>query len=602
MKLRFREDGLRVTQDRDIAGDDVCMKVEGIDGTVRSLENKSCGDLQYVTDLQAIRHLKRSSTDGDDKVCSHLENLCGNDVVEKFRTWSMQGERYGFRRQLSVARKLQKQYSNRTQYYCHDMTRRKGFGIPGVIVGCKANVIPSKMKGRDSFTIERKGTHNNDCLRMENDSPRETKFLDQPEDEVRKHAREGHKNGSQRRAGNGGSLDTKPRGVTSVCKKRKEPCLESRNSSCTTMIASWPHTCVTDGTMYEELSNQSRFDGIRTSVPTPSLHALEANVDCDTHCNIDSGGKERQLVDESGESILATVRDFLVHTDLDVPAICTPMIGGHDDDGITSEREENRMGKALVTPSEESEANQEHDGTDGLRDGTRRHDAEMDHPIDTTVTEEDIKLHAQAMEDVLQAYVGQDFMDTAPDEIMNNIKRISEEMGSPLRILRSEYFQMGRRYKNALIKQASLEFAMHVREGKIRVTCPYNIQLRVYLYEFNEESERKDSSNVLLGQCLLAFNAFDIRVFLMSSPCPHDHVSHRTLLRKHLGKEMLDYAKKMQTEGFMRFPELVQYLEKKLSIRIDVRSIRRQLEHLTHETNPWGRKCMNLLERLQLLR
>lgn len=54
VKLRVNEDSKRVAHGRDIDEDEVCMIMAGIDGTVRSLENKSCEDLQYETKSQAV--------------------------------------------------------------------------------------------------------------------------------------------------------------------------------------------------------------------------------------------------------------------------------------------------------------------------------------------------------------------------------------------------------------------------------------------------------------------------------------------------------------------------------------------------------------------
>lgn len=45
---------------------------------------------------------KSLPNNGNDKVCSHLENLLEDDVMQKFRTWFGKGERYEFCRQLTV--------------------------------------------------------------------------------------------------------------------------------------------------------------------------------------------------------------------------------------------------------------------------------------------------------------------------------------------------------------------------------------------------------------------------------------------------------------------------------------------------------------------
>lgn len=52
----------------------------------------------------------------------------------------------------------------------------------------------------------------------------------------------------------------------------------------------------------------------------------------------------------------------------------------------------------------------------------------------------------------------------------------------------------------------------------------------------------------------------------------------------------------------MKFPELIRYLENKLSIRTKASAIRRQLQHVTNGTNPRGRECMALLQRLHDMR
>lgn len=130
---------------------------------------------------------------------------------------------------------------------------------------------------------------------------------------------------------------------------------------------------------------------------------------------------------------------------------------------------------------------------------------------------------------------------------MDTVKCICEEMGYPIRILRSEYYERGKRYKKAILRRATL--ICGTLSNKNGGTCQYKCQLRGYIREEEVCIERTESSTSNTRISEVGVSHYSLRIVVLPSACPHDHVSSTSILRKELGSEIVSYARRLQSEG-----------------------------------------------------
>lgn len=208
-------------------------------------------------------------------------------------------------------------------------------------------------------------------------------------------------------------------------------------------------------------------------------------------------------------------------------------------------------------------------------------------PESTTVEISETK----CMKRLIEAYLGHDLNDSATHEAVGNVKRLCEKFGYPLRVKRPCYYERGERNKNASLRRGC---STCVRSRKEDDPCQFVMKLRGYLRQKAESGKTVKSEGTM--------NKFTLRVHLWPSPHFHNYDVENCTLCRELGKAAVGYAAELNNGRFKNFTKLVGHIERKLNVRIDGKSLCRQLRYAKDCSVPRSRDAMMLIKHLREIR
>lgn len=203
---------------------------------------------------------------------------------------------------------------------------------------------------------------------------------------------------------------------------------------------------------------------------------------------------------------------------------------------------------------------------------------------------------AQAIHNVLQVFFAEDVVNPAAHQVVRRIKQTCEEMEFPVKVTRSHYHECGERYKNCVLKRVVFMWTHQSNDQSDDSKCQFLFNVNGFVLDRADFEPPSGDSALHLEE---GSDECNLRLHLNQSIYAHHHSSCSSLLRKELATDIFKYAQELQSGHYVKFNDLVRFIEKRVDYRIDDAVLLRHLRYVADSCVPRTQESMKLVQRLQ---